>query len=446
MTSGRRPPGSRSRRLSGRGRQWPSPISTVDLIEAKLAPPSIRPGTVAKTDVIGAAVHVVTAVRDRRRARRIRQDHPAGAVGRGGSASLRVGRPRPARQRRRPVHAVHRRRDQSRRAARTRGARRAVRPGRLELVDARTAPRERADGARAAARARARRPARRDEPRLPRRARRACSSTSRPARRSPIASREEPRLPLPRWRMQGRLHEIGMADLRLDEREADALLQGRGHRARPGRRRRSGRAHRGLAGRALPGRALDAGRGARLRPDSFTGDDRLVSEYFSDELLSRLPEAEARFLMHTSVLERMCGSLCDALLETTRSAETLASLERSNGFVVPLDRRGEWYRYHHLFGELLRSELERREPEAVAALNRRAMAWCIAERTLRGGDPLRTGRGRDGGRRRAVRPGRPAPLLRRAHGDPRGVARVVRRRGAGPLPGAGRLRRLVPRR
>ena len=74
----------------------------------------------------------------------------------------------------------------------------------------------------------------------------------------------------------------------------------------------------------------------------------------------------------------MCGGLCDAVLQTTRSAQALETLERTNGFVVPLDRRGEWYRYHHLFGELLRNELERSEPDVVAALNRRAMDWCIA--------------------------------------------------------------------
>ena len=82
--------------------------------------------------------------------------------------------------------------------------------------------------------------------------------------------------------------------------------------------------------------------------------------------------------MHTSVLDRMCGGLCDAVLETRQSAQTLQALERSNRFVVPLDRRGEWYRYHHLFGQLLRNELERTDPEAVAVLNRRAMAWCMA--------------------------------------------------------------------
>ena len=74
----------------------------------------------------------------------------------------------------------------------------------------------------------------------------------------------------------------------------------------------------------------------------------------------------------------MSGGLCDVVLETTRSAHTLESLERRNCFVVPLDRQGEWYRYHHLFGELLRNELERSEPDMVPALNRRAMDWCIA--------------------------------------------------------------------
>jgi LuxR family transcriptional regulator, maltose regulon positive regulatory protein len=103
-----------------------------------------------------------------------------------------------------------------------------------------------------------------------------------------------------------------------------------------------------------------------------------LSEYFRFELLSRLPPAEAEFLKYTSVLDRMCGGLCDAVLETTRSAHTLESLERRNCFVVPLDRSGEWYRYHHLFGQLLRKELERSEPDILPELNRRAMAWCIA--------------------------------------------------------------------
>jgi LuxR family maltose regulon positive regulatory protein len=132
------------------------------------------------------------------------------------------------------------------------------------------------------------------------------------------------------------------------------------------------------AGLYLAALSLRAGSPSPASATGFTGDDRFVSEYFRLELLSRLPTAEARFLKYTSVLDRMCGDLCDSVLETTRSAQTLQALERKNCFLVPLDRRGEWYRYHHLFGELLLNELERSEPDVVPALNRRAMDWCVA--------------------------------------------------------------------
>ena len=194
-----------------------------------------------------------------------------------------------------------------------------------------------------------------------------------------VASREEPALPLARWRTRGWLHEIGMADLRLDEHEAGVLLKDAGVELDPdGVADLTGRTEGWPAGLYLAALSLQAGAAGPARAETFTGEDRFVSEYLRYELLSRLPGAEARFLTHTSVLDRMCGGLCDAMLQTTRSAATLESLERSNGFVVPLDRRGEWYRYHHLFGQLLRNELERSDPTAVAALNRRAMAWCMA--------------------------------------------------------------------
>jgi LuxR family transcriptional regulator, maltose regulon positive regulatory protein len=194
-----------------------------------------------------------------------------------------------------------------------------------------------------------------------------------------VASREQPPLPLARWRARGWLHEVGVADLRLDEQEAEVLLRGAGVELDSAEvADLSGRTEGWPAGLYLAALSLQAGAPGPARAETFTGDDRLVAEYFHFELLSRLPEAEARFLTHTSVLERMCGGLCDAVLKTTRSASTLAALERSNRFVVPLDRRGVWYRYHHLFGQLLRSELERSDPQAVAVLNRRAMTWCRA--------------------------------------------------------------------
>jgi LuxR family transcriptional regulator, maltose regulon positive regulatory protein len=194
-----------------------------------------------------------------------------------------------------------------------------------------------------------------------------------------VASREEPALPLARWRTRGWLHEVGVADLRLDDQEAHVLLTAAGVELDSAEvADLTERTEGWPAGLYLAALSLQAGAPSPARAETFTGDDRLVAEYFRFELLSRLPEAEARFLMHTSVLDRMCGGLCDAVLETRQSAQTLQVLERSNRFVVPLDRRGEWYRYHHLFGQLLRNELERTDPEAVAVLNRRAMAWCMA--------------------------------------------------------------------
>jgi LuxR family transcriptional regulator, maltose regulon positive regulatory protein len=194
-----------------------------------------------------------------------------------------------------------------------------------------------------------------------------------------IASREAPALPLARWRAHGRVDEIGVTDLRLDDHEAELLLQAAGVALDANELSELTERTEGWpAGLYLAGLSMLAGAPNSTNAASFTGDDRFVSEYFRLELLSRLPAAEAQFLKRTSVLHRMCGGLCDAVLQTTQSADMLDALERTNGFVVPLDRRGEWYRYHHLLDELLRNELERSEPDVVPMLNGRAMAWCIA--------------------------------------------------------------------
>jgi LuxR family transcriptional regulator, maltose regulon positive regulatory protein len=194
-----------------------------------------------------------------------------------------------------------------------------------------------------------------------------------------VASREQPALPLARWRAQGRVQELGVADLRLDEREARLLLGAAGVELEAGELSELTERTEGWpAGLYLAALSIQTGAAGATSVGAFTGDDRFVSEYFRLELISSLPAAEAQFLMHTSILERMSGGLCDVVLDTTMSAQALETLERANGFLVPLDRRGEWYRYHHLFRELLRTELERSEPDLVTALNARAMAWCIA--------------------------------------------------------------------
>jgi LuxR family maltose regulon positive regulatory protein len=193
-----------------------------------------------------------------------------------------------------------------------------------------------------------------------------------------VASREEPALPLGRWRAHGRLHELDPAELRLDEREAGLLLRSAGIELGAEEvSELTERTEGWPAGLYMAALSMQAGSPSAASTESFTGGDRFVTDYFRVELMSRLPGAEARFLKQTSVLERMCGGLCDSVVESTGSAGVLEQLERTNRFVIPLDRRGEWYRYHHLFAELLRNELTRTEPDAAAELNRRAMAWCI---------------------------------------------------------------------
>jgi LuxR family maltose regulon positive regulatory protein len=107
----------------------------------------------------------------------------------------------------------------------------------------------------------------------------------------------------------------------------------------------------------------------------FGGDDRVVSDYVADSLLSELTAEEITFLQRTSVLDRLSGPLCDAVLQEAGSAERLRDLARANALVVPLDRTDEWYRYHGLLAQMLRGQLRRREPALEAALHRRASRW-----------------------------------------------------------------------
>ena len=103
-----------------------------------------------------------------------------------------------------------------------------------------------------------------------------------------------------------------------------------------------------------------------------------MGDYLRSELLDRVSDGEVSFLTRTAVLDRMCGSLCDAILGDTASGRVLEQLESRNLLVIPLDRRREWYRYHHLFRELLLAELRRREPDLVHDLRVRAAAWYEA--------------------------------------------------------------------
>jgi len=192
-----------------------------------------------------------------------------------------------------------------------------------------------------------------------------------------VISRDEPRLPLARWRAEGRLAELGPGDLAMDQQEAGRLLAAArvelpdGEVAELTRRTEGWPVALYLAALSIKTQHPRNGDGV-----GFEGRERFLVDYLQSALLAGLTPTEVRFLTRTAVLERLSGSLCDAVLDTTGSAAVLESLERSNLLVVPLDRQRTWYRYHQLFQELLRGQLERHEPKLVRELTLRAAQWC----------------------------------------------------------------------
>jgi LuxR family maltose regulon positive regulatory protein len=192
-----------------------------------------------------------------------------------------------------------------------------------------------------------------------------------------LSTRVDPPLPLARMRARGELAELRVADLQFTGEEASELLNGAMglQLADDDVERLAERTEGWAAGLVLAGLSLRDRQDPRRLVASFQGDHRHVADFLGAEVLGRQPEHVRRFLLQTSVLERLSGPLCDAVLETQGSAALLGELERFNLFLVPLDDRREWYRYHHLFGELLRLELASREPVLLPVLHRRAAAW-----------------------------------------------------------------------
>jgi LuxR family maltose regulon positive regulatory protein len=192
-----------------------------------------------------------------------------------------------------------------------------------------------------------------------------------------LSTQVDPPLQLARLRARGELAELRVADLRFTGEEASELLNGAmGLRlAADDVERLVQRTEGWAAGLVLAGLALRGCQDPSAFIASFHGDDRHVAGYLVGEVLARQPEQVRTFLLWTSVLERLSGPLCDAVLETEGSAALLGKLEPSNLLLMPLDDRREWYRYQQLFGNLLRLELTCREPMLVPVLHRRAAAW-----------------------------------------------------------------------
>ena len=214
-----------------------------------------------------------------------------------------------------------------------------------------------------------------------------------------ITTREDPPLALSRLRARSQLHELRAAQLRFTSDEVAALLIDMmglpltNTEITPLEQRTEGWA----AGLQLAALALQDRSDYQSFLAAFTGSNRLVADYLIDEVFDRQPPHIQQFLIQTSILDRICGSLCDAVLgighqELEHSRHTfqslapdaysqliLTELERANLFLVPLDDERRWYRYHHLFGEMLRHRLMRSQPTTVPDLYLRASAWFERE-------------------------------------------------------------------
>ncbi|MBI5932507.1 MAG: helix-turn-helix transcriptional regulator [Chloroflexi bacterium] len=201
-----------------------------------------------------------------------------------------------------------------------------------------------------------------------------------------IATREDPSLPLARLRVRGQLTELRAADLQFTPAEATEFLN-----------RAMGlnlsdndvaalesRTEGWIAGLQLAALSMQghASRDTANFIKSFTGSHRFVLDYLIEEVLGQQSEKIQTFLLRTSILDRMCGALCDAVLldPSTSGQEILEQLERANLFIVPLDNERRWYRYHHLFGDLLRQRLG--QPKELREYHLRASAWYEANADL----------------------------------------------------------------
>lgn len=192
-----------------------------------------------------------------------------------------------------------------------------------------------------------------------------------------LSTREDPPLPLGRLRARGDLTEVRAADLRFTDEETEAFLTGglglelsAADVSRLQARAEGWPAALYLAALSLRGRP-----DASSVIDRFAGDDRYLVDYLATEVLARQTPELRSFLLRTSVLKRFCGSLCDVLTDRDDSATRLIEMEGSNLLLVPLDTKRQWYRYHHLFGDLLLHELEATDHAGLPDLHRRASAW-----------------------------------------------------------------------
>ena len=192
-----------------------------------------------------------------------------------------------------------------------------------------------------------------------------------------IASRTDPALPLARLRGRGELVEIRAADLRFTPGEAAAYLNGVMGLVLTAAdvAALEGRTEGWIAALQLAALSMQGREDVTAFIAGFAGDDRYIVDFLAEEVLQRQPEHVQHFLLQTSILDRLSGPLCDAVTGQDGGKAKLAALEQGNLFLVPLDVRRRWYRYHQLFADVLHARLRDEQPDDVPDLHRRASAW-----------------------------------------------------------------------
>src|SRR5438874_6746884 len=192
-----------------------------------------------------------------------------------------------------------------------------------------------------------------------------------------IATREDPQLPLARLRARSHLTELRAADLRFTASEAAAFLNQVMGLSLSAADIAALEDHTEgwIAGLQLAALSMQGHQDVPGFIRAFAGDHRYIVDYLVEEVLQRQPAPVRSFLLQTSILDRLSGPLCDAVTGQEESNARLEALERGNFFVVPLDNQRHWYRYHHLFAEVLSAQLLAEQPDQVASLHRRASEW-----------------------------------------------------------------------
>jgi LuxR family maltose regulon positive regulatory protein len=195
-----------------------------------------------------------------------------------------------------------------------------------------------------------------------------------------ISTRADPDLPLARWRVRGELVEIRAADLRFTSDEtATYLNEATGvHLAAGDVEILEERTEGWIAALQLAALSMQGREDVSSFIAKFAGNDRYVVDYLVEEVLALQPEPVREFLLQTSVLDRLTGQLCDAITGRADGSHTLTTLQRANLFIVPLDDHNEWYRYHHLFADVLRARLLAEQPDLIQLLHQRASRWYEA--------------------------------------------------------------------